>query len=116
MPRAGKHPKARENARRLGLITMTMASPNGLHAITGGSPPTPAELAELAVAAAADLKIIVAKLNLAKAMLDATHALTLQQFLRLDYIAIELKSIAAAAEKHTALAARHEQRMLALEK
>ena len=133
MPRAGKrkhtvpkHPdaRARERARRHGLIKSYMKTASwevncSLLDITGDSPPnTKHTPAELAFAAAANLKIIAAKLNLSSAMLHATDrdALTVQQFMRLNDIRGELIGIAEAAEKHTARALRHEQRMLALEK
>ena len=131
MPRAGKtsasakHPvvRAREHAKKQGLIKefMATASPYvnmGLHYVTGDSPPNTKHAPEdLAFGAAVKLTLLSYELNIITKMLGATdpHALSLQQALRLEDIARELSAIGESAEKHTARAARHKQRIEKLE-
>lgn len=116
------HPevRSRQRAKKHGLIKTFMATASpyvniGLHYVTGQSPPnTDFTQEELAFHAAVKLKQVVAELGIIKGMLGATAPLlfSLDQSLRIEAISADLQDIAEHAEKHTALAARHQQRIL----
>ena len=82
------------------------------HSVTGESGPnTRYTKEELAFAAAVQIELLGAQLNLAVAMLEATAPQVLPVGHALARIAQELKSIGQAAREQTAPAARHEARV-----
>jgi len=84
------------------------------HSVTGESGPnTRYTKEELAFAAAVQIELLGAQLNLAVAMLEATapQVLSVDHTMALAKIALELKSVGHAAKEQTAPAARHEARV-----
>ena len=78
-----------------------------LHSVTGESGPnTSYTKEELAFAAAVQIQLLGAQLNLAVAMLEATAPQALSVDHQLAKIADQLKAIGNAAKEHTAPAAR----------